>query len=540
MQAGTSGTGGTGRGSGPAAGPWAPLAVPVYRALWIAVLVSNIGTWMQTVGAQWLLVDEPNASTLVALVQTASTLPVVALALPAGVLADSFDRRRLLLGVQAFQVVVGAILTALTAAGQMRPALLLTLTFALGAGAAVTAPAYQALIPELVPRSQITSASALGSISVNLARAVGPAVAGLLISHVGVAAVFALNAVTFAVFGAVLLAWRRPVDDPREREPFAFALRAGGRYVRHSPVVRRLLLRVLLFVVPAMAVWALLPLVATRRLDLGASGYGVLLGALGVGAVGGAFLLPRARARLSANALVAVASCLYALGLAVVVAADVLPLVLLALLPAGAGWIGVLSTMNASLQLFLPNWVRARGLAVYQVVLFGGQAVGAFGWGLVADHLGLRTAYLAAAAGMAVGAASIAVWPLRDTRGLDRSPAVFWPEPELAFEPAPDDGPVLVTRAYTVAEQDEEEFLEAMERVRRATQRTGAVRWQVYRDGADPRRFLEAYVVPSWAEHLRQHEGRLTGSDRVAEERANALSSPPPVVSHLFPAGRAH
>src|SRR3954451_8364858 len=205
-------------------GPWAPLAVPVYRSLWIAVLVSNIGTWMQTVGAQWLLVDAPNASTLVSLVQTASTLPVVLLALPGGVLADSFDRRRLLICVQAFQVAVGAVLTVLTAAGQMRPALLLTLTFALGAGAAVTAPAYQALIPELVPRSQIASAAALGSISVNLARAVGPAIAGLLISHVGVAAVFGLNAATCAVFGVVLLAWRRPADEAQERERFAPAL----------------------------------------------------------------------------------------------------------------------------------------------------------------------------------------------------------------------------------------------------------------------------------------------------------------------------
>jgi MFS family permease len=271
-----------------AAGAWAPLGQPIFRALWLAVLFSNVGTWMQTVGAQLLLVDEPRASTLVSLVQTASTLPVALLALPGGVLADSFDRRRMLLAVQSYMAAVGVTLTALTAFGQMRPPVLLLLTFALGVGTALTAPTYQALIPELVPRSQLASASALGAVSMNLARAIGPAVAGLLISRVGTAAVFGINAVSFVVFSLVLLLWRREqVEEAGQRERFGPALRAGSRYVRHSPVVRRLLLRVLLFLVPAVVVWALLPLVATDGLGLGPSGYGVLLAALGIGAQSG-------------------------------------------------------------------------------------------------------------------------------------------------------------------------------------------------------------------------------------------------------------
>jgi MFS family permease len=253
---------------------WAPLRIAVFRVLWLAVLGSQLGTWMQTVGAQWLLVDQPNAGALVSLVQTAGTLPVLLLALPAGVLADSLDRRRMLIWVQLFQVGVGVALTALTFAGAMTPALLLTLTFALGCGMAMTNPAYQAVIPELVPRPQIPSPAALGSIGMNLARAVGPALAGVLIARTGVAAVFAINAGTFLIFAVALFRWRRqPPEDAGLPEPFVAALRAGGRYVRNSPVMRRLLLRVSLFIVPAVALWALLPLVADRRLGMGAGGW---------------------------------------------------------------------------------------------------------------------------------------------------------------------------------------------------------------------------------------------------------------------------
>jgi MFS family permease len=529
----------TGRSAGEvsAQSTWAPLRNPVYRSLWLAVLVSNVGTWMQTVGAQWLLVDAPNAETLVALVQTASMLPVLLLALPSGVLADTLDRRRLLIGVQVFQVAVGGVLTVLTAVDRMPPALLLTLTFALGAGAALTVPAWQAMIPDLVPRVQLPAASALGAVSVNLARALGPAVAGVLVAQVGVAAVFALNALSFGVFAVALLAWRPGgPDDDGEPERFAEALRAGGRYVRHSPVVRRILLRVTLFIVPATALWALLPLVASRRLALGAGGYGLLLGALGVGAVAGAVGLPRIRQRFSTNLLLLVASGAYAAALAVLALVRIPWLVLLALVPAGVAWIAVLASVNAALQLFLPGWVRARGLSVYQVITFGGQAAAAAVWGVCAQRFGVPAALLAAGSVLAVGALAAARWPLIDAGRLNREPAVYWPEPHLITDPDPREGPVLVQVAYTVRVERADEFVAAMEYVRRSRQRTGATRWGLFRDVAAADRFVEVYLVPSWDEHLRQHGGRLTGSDREREEVARELVEGDPVVEHLLPA----
>jgi MFS family permease len=516
---------------------WAPLRSPVFRWLWIAVLASNIGTWMQTVGAQWLLVEEPNAGTLVSLVQTATMLPVLLLALPAGVLADTFDRRRLLLAVQCFQVAVGAVLTLLTAAGRMPPALLLVLTFALGAGGALTVPAWQALIPDLVPRAQLVSASALGAISVNLARAVGPAVAGVLIAQVGVAAVFGLNAVSFLVFVAALLAWRPDGrDDDEMPERFSAALRAGGRYVRHAPVVRRILLRTTLFVVPASALWALLPLVASARLGLGAGGYGVLLAAVGTGAVAGAFVLPRARQRMSTTGLIVAASLMFAAALVVTALVRVPAVVIVALVPVGVAWIAVLSSVNAAMQMFLPGWVRARGLSIYQMVTFGGQAISSVLWGLLADAYGVPAALLAAGALLVVGALTARRWPLLDVSGMSRDPANYWPEPHLVLDPDPREGPVLVEVTYTVRPERATEFMAAMRAVGRSRQRTGATRWGLFRDGAAPEVFVEAYLVPSWEEHLRQHEHRLTGGDEEFERRALGLADGTPKVAHLFPA----
>nr|WP_089010035.1 MFS transporter [Micromonospora viridifaciens] len=517
---------------------WAPLRTAVYRSLWLALLGANIGTWMQTVGAQWLLVHQPGASTLVALVQTASLLPVLLLALPAGALADTFDRRHLLISVQLFLVVVAAALTLLTAAGRMPPALLLTLTFAFGVGQALTLPAWAAVIPELVPREQLRAASALGSISVNMARAIGPAVAGVLIARVGVAPVFAFNAVAFLVFALVLARWRpgdaRAVEVP---ERFTAALRAGGRYVRHSPTVRRLLRRALVFVIPASALWALLPLVASRRLGLDSSGYGVLLAALGIGAILGGLLLPWIRTRITANQFLLLAGALYGGTLFVVAAVRTVPVVLVALLPAGLAWVVVLANVNAEIQLFLPGWVRARGLAVYQVVQGGGQAVGAFIWGVVADVGGLVLAFVVAAVLMLVGAVTSQLWPLPDLRGLTRDPAVYRPPLALTLRPDPRVGPVLVVVTYRVRAEREAEFLAAMDHVRGSRQRSGAMRWGLFRSGETPHEFAEVFLVPSWDEHLRQHGGRLTEADQRAEDRARELADGAPEVRHLLPAG---
>jgi MFS family permease len=515
---------------------WAPLQDKVFRGLWIGVLASNAGTWMQTVGASWRLVHEPDAATYVSLVQTATMLPVLLLALPSGTLADTFDRRRLLLGVQLGLFAVAAALTALTAADRMPPALLLVFTFLLGVGQALTLPTWQAVIPEVVPRDELAAASALGAVNTNLARSAGPAVAGLIVAHAGVPVVFGLNAVSFAVFAAALIRWRRPPQGgTTHAERFGPALRAGGRYVRYSPVVRRTLLRVLLFVLPGSVVWGLLPLVADRELGMGPSGYGVLLAALGVGAILGALLMPRIRERVPPNRLLILSGTVYAAALLIVALVPYAMAVVPALVVAGLAWMAQVSRMNASMQLFLPNWVRARGFAVYQVVFAGGQAFGAFAWGQVTQAWGLRAAYLAAAAFMVLGTATVRWLPLREQTG-DRSPAAYWPEPHLMLEPHLDEGPVLVTATWRVKPENRAAFVAAMQAVRRSRQRTGATRWGLFRNGEHAGDFVEVYLVPTWEEHLRQHEGRLTTSDEREEEHAVALAEGPATVTHLLPA----
>ncbi|HYL08654.1 MAG TPA: MFS transporter [Candidatus Udaeobacter sp.] len=519
----------------PAASTWSPLRIGVFRAMWIAVLVSNVGTWMQTVGAQWLLVQLPHAAILVALVQAADNVPDVLLGLVGGALADVFDRRRLLIAVQVSMACIGLALTVLTFAGQMPPALLLAFTFALGCSSVFTNPAYQSVVPQLVPRDQLRAASALGSISVNLARLIGPALAGLLIARVGVAAVFGLNALTYAFFAVVVVAWRPASGTaPELPERFTAAIRAGGRYVLNAPIVRRILLRAALFLVPATVLWALLPLVATQQLHLGAAGYGVLLGSIGAGAVAGALVLPRFRARVSSNQLVGAASALYALVLILIVVVPNPILAVIVLLPSGAAWIAVLSDINAELQLFLPAWVRGRGISTYQMVLFGAQAVGAVAWGAIAEPLGVRVTFFIASAALLCTVATFRFWPFFETAGMDRGTQAYWPEPELAIDTGPDSGPVVVKSVYNIAPEKEREFLEAMKGVRLSRLRTGATQWGLFRDGEVPHSFVEMYVVPSWDEHLRQHRFRITGTDHEFEARADALSDPPPDVSHLI------
>ena len=515
--------------------PWAPLGQPGFRWLWMGMFISYIGAWMQTVGAQWLLVDAPNAAALVSLVQAAMTLPVMLLALPGGVLADSFDRRWLLLTVQAYFFVDGVLLTVLTALGLMPPALLLALIFAFAIGAAVQLPTWQATIAELVPRSQLRAATRLEMVGVNVARAVGPALAGLVIAGFGVPVVFALTALSVVFLTVALLRWRPPDGSEARRERFVPALRAGGRYVWHEPVVRRILLRVVLFIPAGVALWALLPLIANQLLGLGPAGYGALFGALGTGAIIAALVLGRVRDRLSTNGLLTAAGVLFAAALALIVLIPNFWAALAILVFAGLAWTAVISTLNAELQLFLPVWVRARGLAIYMVTFTGSMSVGALVWGVVAEVVGLQVTFFAAAVLMIVGVVVGVFRRLPETGHLDPELAVYWPEARLAFDPEPDSGPVLVTVEYTVSPEREADFLGAMDHLRQSRRRTGATRWELYRDGDRPDRFVEQFSVPSWEEHLRQHAGRLTASDQEVEETALAFSDPPARAEHLFP-----
>jgi MFS family permease len=370
----------------------------------------------------------------------------------------------------------------------------------------------------------------------NLARAIGPAVGGVIVAAAGPGWVFALNALSFLGIAAVLTRWRPAhVDEAGSREHLLAALRAGSRYVRNALILRRLLYRALLFLPAASAMWALLPLVAARNLDFGSAGYGLLLTAVGAGAVAGALVMPRLRDRLGTPTLVTTAMLVSAAATAAVATVPNAVLVGLALVPVGGAWIAVLSSLNSSLQLALPGWVRARGLAHYLLVFQGSQAGAGVIWGLIAHQTTVSTALLLAAAALALGALAGLRTPVPDTADLDHAPSPHWPAPQLTPLPTPTDGPVLVTLTYRVPEESASAFTAAMQPVARSRRRTGALRWELYRDGADPTRFVESYLVATWAEHLHQHDRRQTGTDRAIEEQARRHAQGRPDVHHLLP-----
>lgn len=516
----------------------APLSVRVFRLLWIAGLVSNIGSWMQTVGAQWLLVEQGASATVVALVQTASAAPVLLLALPAGVLGEFLDRRKVLIVVQAVEFAIVVVLAWLTWAGAMTPALLLTLTFLLGAGAAVQLPAYQAVVPDIVPREMIADAAVLSSIGVNVARAIGPALAGLVVAQLGVTAVFIANALSFAVFLGALLVWRGYEAPHGRAERFLDATRAGVRYIRHAGVVRGLYVRLALFLLPANALWALLPVLASAELRLDAGGYGLLLGALGVGSVAGAFLLPPLRARLSTGVVVAAASALFGLCTVALALTTLLWVAVLVLIVDGFAWIGVIATVNGTVQSFLPVWVRTRGLSIYQLVLFGSTAVGAAVTGALATWLGVVPVLVGCGVLLVLIGIAGALRPAVDTRGKGRAivPLPLTDVPPVHSEAEQDVArtPVLVLIRYAVPADRREEFMSRMRYVGRSRRRTGARDWRLYDDREDPAVVIEAFSVGSWSEHLSQHEERMTEYDLQLLDSARALADADPVVEHLL------
>jgi MFS family permease len=521
---------------------WAPLRIPLFRALWIAQLTSNVGTWMQTVGAQWLMGDLTHDPFKVALIQTATSLPIFLLGFPAGAIGDVFDRRRVLLLSQAFMLAAAAVLAVLTLRGSMTPWLLLALTFAIGAGRALTAPSWQAIQPQLVGRELIPQAAALGAASVNVARAAGPAIGGALVAAAGAGWVFGLNAVSFLGVLGVLVMWRRePVEKPLGPEHVRSALRAGTRYVRSSPRMKAILWRAGVFIVFASAMWALLPITARSDLDLGSGGYGLLLGAVGLGAVLGTATLPRLRQRWSLDNVIAASSVVFGLACAVLAWVHVEAVVAVALVATGYAWIAVLSSLNAAAQTVLPDWVRSRGMGIYLLVFQGGQALGALIWGLVVKQSDTRIAFTLVAVGLLATVPVARRWPLRPPGTIDVRMAEGLPDPEMVLDPDPGHGPVLVTVEYRVPAERADAFREAMVPVGRARRRSGGERWGLFQDGADPERFVEAYVVSTWEEHLRQHQERFTQTDLLFEERARELvaEGTTPRVEHLLWAYRA-
>jgi MFS family permease len=516
--------------------PWSPLRHTIFRWLWIASLASNIGTWFQNVGASWTMATLSASPVMVALVQAATSLPMFLLALPGGAIADVLDRRRLLIVTQTWMTLAAFGLALTTALGAATPWVLLLFTFLLGLGAALNAPAWQASIPEMVAREDLPAAVALGSVGFNLARAAGPALAGFVVATAGPAVTFLVNAVSFLGVLIVLFLWRRPAQEavlPAER--ILGAMTTGVHYVRHAPEVIAPIVRGSTFILCGSSLWALLPLLARTELQSGAAGYGLLLAALGLGAVAGAFVLPRLKGDRSADAVVGAATLVFAAATVALAFVREFWLLAAAMVLAGGAWFSLLSSLNVALQTVVPSWVRARALSVYLLVFFGGLAGGSALWGAVAERIGVSMAFLASAVGMVVGLLATMRLRLRSGDGLNLAPSRQWPAPIVKHDVEPERGPVLVTVEYRIDPARAGEFADAMRSVRRIRLRDGAMQWGLFADSAEPSLYTEIFLVKSWVEHLRQHE-RVTVADSDVGARARAFHVGPdrPVVRHLI------
>jgi predicted MFS family arabinose efflux permease len=476
---------------------------------------------------------------VVSLVQVAATMPMVLFALPAGALADIVDQRRFLIGAETFIAVVSTLFAALVWFHLITPGSLLLFAFLIEAGSAVTAPAWQSVVPQLVPRQELPAAVAMNSAGINVSRAIGPALGGVITTAFGIAAPFWANGVSnFGVIGA-LLRWRpaprRDSELPAER--FISALRTGVRHSRNNRHLRATLLRAVGFFLFASCYWALLPLVARNQVRGGAAFYGVVLGTIGASAIAGVFALPWLKGRLGPNRVVAFGSIGTALALVLYGAARDPVTALGASAIAGVCWIAVLSSLNISAQLALPAWVRGRGLAIYVTVFFGALTLGSALWGQVAHIGGVPMAHFIAAAGLLVAIPLTWRWKLQTGAGIDLTPSMHWPTPVLSQHVEIDAGPVLVTVEYRVGATNREAFLSALDLLSHERGRDGAYAWGLFEDVAEPGRFLETFLVESWLEHLRQHK-RVTNADRVLQEHVHRLLKTPPTVAHLIaPAG---
>jgi MFS family permease len=517
---------------------WGPLAQPVFRSLWLASVASNIGTWMHNVGAAWLMTSLTQSPLLIALLTTMGSLPIFLVGLPAGALADVLDRRRIVLLAQVWMLAVATVLGVLAFTGFISPWMLLGLTFLLSLGGALSLPAWQALIPELVGKEQLASAVALNGAGFNLARAVGPALGGGIVAAVGAGAVFALNALSFLAIIWVIWRWQRPTSETQAiPEPVLSAIQAGGRYARYAPELRAVLVRTAASIIGGSALWALLPVIASQELQLSAFGYGVLLGSVGIGAVCGVPLLAWLRAKYSLDVIVTIMTIVQAVTTLALGYVDQVWLLNAAMILTGAAWLVLTSCLNVAAQTIVPGWVHARALGVFQLVFQGCFAAGAAGWGALAGNVGNAQALLYAALALAAGMSTTLRWHLRTGEDLDLSPSNHMPLPETVVEPALEEGPVLVQIEYRIREGQGDNFVQALEEVRLIRLRDGAFRWDVFRDPAKPSRYVEAFEVASWAEHLRQHE-RATVVDQEIEARALAYqeAGTEPIVTHLVSA----
>jgi predicted MFS family arabinose efflux permease len=516
-----------------------PFGRPAFVAIWVASVLLNIGVAMFDTASAWLMTSLAADPMAVSLVQAAVSLPIFLITLPAGALADIIDPRRFLLGVETGIIALALIFATLVAFDLATPASLLLTTFLLSAGLSLTAPAWLSIAPQLVSREELDSAAAANSVGYNISRAVGPALGGLVIAMLGIAApIWLFAGCVLAMIGA-LLWWRTAGKSagslPAER--LTSAVRSGLRYAANSHHMRATLMRALAFFPFASAYWALLPLVARHQMTQGPQFYGLLLGAIGVGAILGSFALNWLKARLGPDRVAALGTLATAGALALFGLARNPAVALSASVLAGASWTVVLASLYVSAQLALPDWVRARGLAVLLTVIFGAMTVGSAAWGRIAGIEGLSVAHFIAAAGAVLAIPLTWRWKLQTAAGIDLTPSMHWRVPNIVKEVGDEQGPVLVTLEYRLEPEDRAEFLSNLDELGYERKRDGAYAWGIFEDAADRGRFLETFLIETWLElkHLRE---RVTNADRVIEDQIRRLLKEPPQVTLLVAAER--
>jgi MFS family permease len=520
----------------PVAAAGSPFRHRAFTVIWIATVVSNIGGWMYNVASGWLMTSlDPNAF-IVSMVQVANALPMFLFAIPAGALADIVNQRRFLIFGESSITLISAAFAALVWLHLITPVSLLLFSFVVSVGSAMTAPAWQSVVPNLVPKPDLASAVAANSVGINVSRAIGPALGGVIVGAFGIAAPFWVDAFSNIGVIAALIWWRAPMKthSPLPPEPFVGAIRAGVRYARYNPHLRATLIRTTAFFVFGSAYWALLPLVARTQIAAGPALYGVLLGVIGAAAVAGAFLLRRLKEKLGADLLVAAASVGTAIATALFALAHQPATAVIASAIAGVSWIAAVSSLNVSAQVALPEWVRGRGLAMYVTVMFGALTIGSAIWGQLAAVAGLPAALFFAAAGAAISIPLSWRWKLQTGANVDFSPSLHWPDPITTHAIEPDRGPVLVTVEYRIDPKNRNAFLHALGQNSRERRRDGAYDWGIFEDPSDDGRFVETFLTDSWLEHLRQHR-RVTKADRISEQAVRRFQiGDGPKTTHLI------
>jgi len=516
---------------------WQPLKEPVFRALWIAAFLSNIGSLMQDVASAWLMTSLTKEPLMVALLQTASNAPFFLIALLAGTLADVIDRRKLLIVGQWWMGIAALLLGIITLMGDANPGTLLAFTFVLGLGTAVTLPAWNALTPELVKKEQLEAAITLTSVGYNAARGVGSAAGGLVVAAAGPGWVFILNAMSFLGVLGVISWWKRPAENDSKpaREPVLGAMRAGIRFAWHSPGLRAVFVKTGLWTMGASAIWALLPLIARQQLHLDAIGYGLLLSAFGVGTLAGAFILPAMRKKISLELTARLGIILW-IAATVMMALEINSwLAMLYMVGLGISWVIVNSCFNVGAQLAVPSWVRGRAMAIYILIFQGCIALGSTLWGVIGNHTGLSTPLLCAAAFLGVGQIFGLRYHLGVVENFDTSPSGHWTDVTVAHEPQPDDGPVLVTYEYIIDPTRGADFTKAIAKLGVQRKRDGAYEWHIFYDLSHPEQFVETFMIENWGEYVRQQERAMT-ADLAAEKEVKAfhIGKDPIVIRHML------